>query len=731
MAKSRRDPLPDALFEARLWLCTPKQLQQGITDYLEETAKFDPNNFAELHFHLFRDEPKYAHKVNLCKIAQVMDVCKRCSLANTKDCHLMVPYVSKDQAGISERLLNLVKDNCELFTSDKESYARFYIHEHLEIHPVKSKAFSRYLAYQLYKNEGKPPNSEAIGNAVNVLSAVAHFEGEIHQLQNRVAWHNGAIYFDLSNESNQVVRISADGWEILDHTKVPLFHRYNHQRASELPLKLDSEDAETLHRELFYLLDFLNHDHTDEAIRLLIIIVIVSYFIPEIPHPSLMVFGAHGSAKSTFFQVVKNLVDPSKLGTQSFPKGIDNLVQGLFHQWFIGYDNVGDLPDWLSDYLCRAVTGEGFLKREIYTVEDDVIFTYKRCVGLNGINNAATKPDLLDRSILINLPRISEERRISEEDFWISFREAKPRLLGCIFTILSKAMKIKSQLQLSGLYRLADWTKWGAAIAESIGIDSQHFLNAYGSNRDIQTHEALDNSDLGTVVMQFIQEHGSWAGSMTALYSELIPQAERLNISTKGENWPKSPNALSRKLKTLEETLKELGVNVTRNRSTRIRGIEFEYVGNQRPNNIRAGQGSIEDFIDTDIDNSVMDTVIGLMPSDASTGQNDDNDGNDDILPTTASGIPKDKMRSSRGVKVYEKRWQTFLARTADFSPKHKFTLLDIDKLYPDEKERAQVQRDLKDWTQEGRLWKLHSKGEEGWRVSERGSVDKDGGIKL
>lgn len=729
MASKRKKDIPaDANFDADLWssTMTPKKLIKEIDEYINEFDTFDPNLFSEINFHLFRDGPNYASYVNLCKVARAVDKCKKCIRANTKDCHLLVPHVAQEKVAISERVLNLVKDTCEFFTSDKKAYVRFPVKEHLEIHPVKSTSFSRYLAYKLYKDEGRPPTGESLTNAINVLAALSHFEGEVYQLQNRVGWLDGSIYFDLSDEENHVIEVNSEGWEIRERTRIPLFQRYNHQRPSEFPEYPTDIDADTLNREVFYLLDFLNHDKTDEDIRLLIIVAIISYFIPDIPHPVFAVFGSHGTAKSTFFQVVKNLVDPSKLGTQSFPKGIDNLVQSLFHQWFIGYDNVGDLPDWLSDYLCRAVTGEGFVKREIYTIEDDVIFTYKRCIGLNGINNAATKPDLLDRSILINLPQIPDSERISEENFWISFRQAKPRLLGHIFTVIARAIKIRPSITLSGLYRLADWTVWGAAISEALGIDSQKFLDAYGNNRNTQTFEAIDNSDLGTVVVQFANEVQFWTGTMSDLFTELKSRAEKLNIATTGESWPKSPNSLSRKLNPLEDTLKQLGIEVSRTRSNKIRSIEIRLIGVDTPTKIRSGQGDITDYIDTDTEDIVTNIVTAKPEQNTPTGQNDDSDGSDDISTTPSSRIPKDVDEGSRGVREFEERWKDFLSRTSIFGSKFAISEWNLDNLYNRE-ERGQLDQDLKDWEKEGRVLR-NKQGE--WRVVDRGAPEQGGSKK-
>ena len=56
--------------------------------------------------------------------------------------------------------------------------------------------------------------------------------------------------------------------------------------------------------------------------------------------------------------------------------------------------------------LCRAVTGSSFSKRALWTNDEDFYYNFKRNLGINGIDLAATKADLLDRSILMETERI-------------------------------------------------------------------------------------------------------------------------------------------------------------------------------------------------------------------------------------------------------------------------------------------------------------------------------------
>ena len=117
----------------------------------------------------------------------------------------------------------------------------------------------------------------------------------------------------------------------------------------------------------------------DEHNRLLLKCYIIGLFIPEVPKPILMLHGEQGSAKSTLQELVKMLIDPSIIRTLAFPKDNNELVQKLSHNFISYFDNVSDIRDWISDQLCRAVTGSGFSKRQLYTDDDDIIYNFKRC----------------------------------------------------------------------------------------------------------------------------------------------------------------------------------------------------------------------------------------------------------------------------------------------------------------------------------------------------------------
>ena len=272
---------------------------------------------------------------------------------------------------------------------------------------------------------------------------------------------------------------------------------------------------------------------------------------PDIAKPILLPYGEQGSAKSTFQEFIKELVDPSGALTFAFPRNIAEIVQQLSHNYVAYYDNVSSLPDWISDVLCRAVTGSGFSKRMLYTDDDDFIYQFKRCVGFNGINIAATKPDILERGLSLHLKRIPENKRRKLKQLWNLYRVIKPQLLGFIFDILVKVLNRLKEVQLTELPRMADWAEIGEVVSRCLGHPEVAFIQAYKKNLARQNEHALEASPVATVMIRLMEKRMSegsslsecldglhyFEGSMSDLLIDLKKIAEdELGIDTKDKS---------------------------------------------------------------------------------------------------------------------------------------------------------------------------------------------------
>src|SRR5262249_40584927 len=94
----------------------------------------------------------------------------------------------------------------------------------------------------------------------------------------------------------------------------------------------------------------------------------------------------------------------------------DLLVQAACNRC-VALDNLSSLPLSLSNGLCRLSTGGAHSARELYTDREEISIAVKRPVILNGIENVATRPDLAERVLQIELETMPDARRISEKTY--------------------------------------------------------------------------------------------------------------------------------------------------------------------------------------------------------------------------------------------------------------------------------------------------------------------------
>jgi hypothetical protein len=476
---------------------------------------------------------------------------------------------------VAERLVDLVTQNSNVFFKDQygAAYANIKTTDHHEIVRVESNKFKRHLVRLYYEVENKVANAEAVSNAVQVLQAKAEFGGDTIPLAIRVAWHNGDIYYDLTNPKWQAVKVTNESWSICDETPTPLFARYN-----QVALVQPSRDYEPDVFDRFMQLTNLKR----EADRLLLKVYIISLFIPGIQHVILQIHGEKGGAKSMLETLIKDLVDPTKPKLLSIHNDRMEFIQQLAHNYVAYYDNLKYIPSWLSDEACRAVTGSGSTKRKLYSDDDDIVYEYRRCLGFNGINIILTEPDALDRSITIEQDRIENENRRAEEEIITDFQELRPKLLGYILDTLVRALRIKPLIKLGLLPRMADFALWGEAIARALGYKELEFIKVYNDNIGKQNIEVMESNILGQAISRFLntwyspERPACWFGTTSDLLDKLTSIALEYNINVGSKSWPKAANSLSRKLKSILSNIREgLGfeLSITRNTTGKYKGV--------------------------------------------------------------------------------------------------------------------------------------------------------------
>ena len=346
------------------------------------------------------------------------------------------------------------------------------------------------------------------------------------------------------------MRISREGWSVIDDPPI-LFRRFPHQETQVTPVRGGS---------IAQILDFVNIRNEQE--KLLIQAWCAAGIIPDFPHPFSTFHGPQGSGKSTTVSVFKQLLDPSQIKLSSPPDNFREFIQLGSHHWFLPIDNLSGLSEWLSDALCRACTGEGFSKRELYSDDDDVVYSFQNMGSLNGINLVVEKPDLLERCIIFGLEKFERVENLT--NFTRRFNEARPIILGAMFDAVSGALKRIDDVPQENGFRMSDFARWGCAISEAIGYRANDFITAYRSNIKLQHQEAIDASPIAQAIEMLMKDQNEWKGTPTELHRLLEKLAEDQHIDKRSDTWPKAANWMWRRITPIVTNLRARGIRVDR-----------------------------------------------------------------------------------------------------------------------------------------------------------------------
>ncbi|MGW2110705.1 ATP-binding protein [Streptomyces sp. NPDC001948] len=438
------------------------------------------------------------------------------------------------------------------------------------------------LARTYYGLHGKAASSSALADAMLAIEGRAQAEDPV-PLHLRVAplgkRPEHGFLLDLGRADGLVVTVTPEKWSVGPAAPgQPLFRRS--QLTQPLPIPKGGGSL----KELRGLLNV-----TDESWPLLVS-WLVAGLVPGIPHPLLFLSGEQGTAKSTATKMLVQLLDPSAAPARSTPKDPDDWATAAVGSWVVGLDNLSRIPEWLSDAMCRAATGDANVKRTLYSDSDVTVQEFRRVLIVNGIDVGTLRGDLADRMIPVHLHRITQRR--TETALWEAYDEAQPRIVGALLDLLVRtlqelpAVREKADKGEIPLPRMADYGLIMAALDKVSGSTTASILSDYLKQRTELAEEVVESNQVGTQVLTFMkrmpprQEDSLqvWQGTAAELLDELTNQ-----IGMTNEHWPKTPGVLSNRLNRVASDLDKLGVDIARTKSGSKRSLTITYVPKPDP----------------------------------------------------------------------------------------------------------------------------------------------------
>lgn len=441
-------------------------------------------------------------------------------------------------------LVKIARDRFELFMSDDgRPYAVKVDGPNIAL-PLRGKAGLRSTLARIYTDEqgGAVPSQSALADAMTVLEGIAaSSEPRVPHL--RVARHDERLVVDLGTTDGRCVIVGPDGWERSPRSPV-LFRRSGAMKALPVPVR----DGDGL-AKLWALLNI-----REEGARLLTA-WLVAAFIPDLPHPILTFRGEQGTGKSKTASVVISLIDPSGAPKRTAPRDVKSWATQAFNSWALCLDNVSYIPDWLSDALCRAVTGDGVVDRALYSDDDVVVLEFRRVLALTTIDAGALAGDLAERLVTIELALIPDDKRREEAELDRAFADAHAAILASLFDLLADVVKALPDVTLTKRPRMADFARILAAVDQVKGWDT---LETYTASTRDAVADVLDSEPFAQAVVALVDKAGPDGVCLTA--QQILEHVETPDRLPK--KWPKDATRAGGQLKRLAPALRTIGIEV-------------------------------------------------------------------------------------------------------------------------------------------------------------------------
>jgi hypothetical protein len=443
-------------------------------------------------------------------------------------------------------------DQVALFhNGDGETFATIFVGDHQETWPTASRRFRRHLQRLYFRATQEAAKSSAIAEAQATLETQALYEGAQQEVYSRIAGDGiDVVYVDLCDERWRVVEISASTgtFRVLDDSPV----RFVRARGMlALPVPEHGGNLLAL-RELVNLVD--------DGDWVLVLAWLVAALRPTGPYPILLVHGEQGTCKSTLVRILRRFVDPNKADLRAEPRNTRDLAIAANNGWIMAFDNLSSIEPWLSDALCRLSTGGGFATRQLYTNNEEAIFDSKRPVVLTGIEEIATRGDLIDRCISLELQPIAEAGRKTESEIWAALNASAGRIFGALLDAVAHALRAHRDLRLPVLPRMADFAIWATAAEAGLGLPTGAVMDAYQGNRAAANQTAVESSEIATLIMALVGQRGEWSGTAKDLLQAVKGLAD--DWTTRAKAWPRTARGMAGALRRVAPNLRKAGMRI-------------------------------------------------------------------------------------------------------------------------------------------------------------------------
>lgn len=479
-----------------------------------------------------------------------------------------------DAERAAERLCNLLRASLEwvaMGQDDTRPYAgrvRHTLHgDIVETIPLDGKE-AKLWALEMARDAGLPLTESHRNTALELLAAQARHRAV--DLRLRFAQDGADWLIDLGTATWDRVRIGNGVWDV-EAGDGPMFTR--------TPCTLPYAAPEALATPADLVDGLIEVLRTDADVAQQLACWMVQALHPTAPRMGLFVTGPQGSGKSTFAKLARHVIDPARpaLIKFSIQKGKEvDYAAAAVHKAMLGtlaYSNVSSMNEATSDLLCGLLTGDGDIRRQLFTDQDAVISDGRRNLVMEGITVMGMGADLQDRLLHLTLPvrtQFEPEAAMAQRmEAWMS------RLVGGLFAATADALARMDSIEarygtVLDRCRMRDAAAVFGAAAEAFGLDAGDVLGRLVGDRAEAQGDEAESDIVGQRLLAWVENRRKFSVGDQLFTGSLDRFDMSLQTGDGGQapdGWPKSLRALRAKLDRLLPGLRARGIEVVFYRS--------------------------------------------------------------------------------------------------------------------------------------------------------------------
>ena len=405
------------------------------------------------------------------------------------------------------------------------------------------------------------------------MAADAQFGGAKEQpVYVRTAKCDGDYYIDMVSPERRTVRVGKSGWDYVDGG--------DFRKPGEIPVKfvrpsgMKSLPEPTRGGNVDRLWEAANIK--SDMDRLLILGFCLECFRPDTPYPVLNLKGPPGSAKSSTHRAIVGVIDPIEAVFSNVEEGCAENDAMAGKQHVLSYENVSALSRQQQDRLCTISTGGGVSKRTLYTTNDVTNVHLHNPVLVNGIHTVVSAPDLISRTITIELPMMTNKGKNGDGEMTALRGQIGSEVFGGLLDLFVSTLQKLDEIGRPTISygRLVDFHHLAEAMSQALGYEANSFSDAYKKRLARDSVAAVENSAVGYAVVKFTERPNVEVvingKSRTGLpegvvfrgkQGDLFDTLRKSSIGGATEDaWPRSTKSFGDQLRLLMPSLKQRGI---------------------------------------------------------------------------------------------------------------------------------------------------------------------------